>query len=162
MQKNYLSISFEKAYQKIKYYCNYQERSHYEVKEKLYSFGLYKKDVEVLLAQLIEENFLNEERFAKAFVRGKFNLKKWGRKKIEQELYLKKVSIYNIRRAFEQIDNKIYTETLKKLASTKWNSLKNEQYINRQVKTTRFLLQKGYENNLIKQVLLEIREVKDI
>ena len=69
------NIGTEKALQKIKHFCSYQERSHQEVKEKLYSFGLYKADVELLLSQMIEENYLNEERFAIAFAGGRFRIK---------------------------------------------------------------------------------------
>ncbi len=151
------TISAEQAFQKIKYYCNYQERSHYEVKEKLYSFKLYKKDVEEILSKLIEENLLNEARFAATFARGKFSLKKWGKIKIAYELKNKQVSEYNIRAALVQIDQQKYMQTLQQLASTKWKALKSEQYINRQIKTTRYLLQKGYENKFIQDVLKAMR-----
>src|SRR6187401_2447386 len=98
-QKN---IGTEKALQKIKHYCAYQERSHYEVKEKLYSFGLYKNEVELLLSQLVEENYLNEERYAIAFAGGKFRIKQWGRVKIKYELKQKQVSEYSIKKALKQ------------------------------------------------------------
>jgi regulatory protein len=153
MVKQQLYISPEKIYQKIKYYCAYQERSHYEVKEKLYSFGLRKNNVEELISKLIEDDLLNEERFAKIFARGKFSLKKWGRIKIEYELKQKRVSTYNIRKGMEEIDSEKYKETLQKLATAKWKSLKNEQYINRQAKTMRFLLQKGFENALVQEAV---------
>lgn len=143
------SLTPEQAYQKIKHYCAYQERSHFETKEKLYSFKLYKKDVEELISRLIEENFLNEERFAKAFARGRFNLKKWGRKKIEYELKQKRVSEYNIRKALQEIDTAKYNSVLQKLTEQKWKALKAEQHITRQAKTVNFLLQKGFERNLV-------------
>ena len=147
----------QQALQKIKTYCAYQERSHQEVKEKLYSFGLYKNDVENILGELIAENYLNEERFATLFAGGKFRMKQWGRIKIANELKLKKVSSYNIRIAMQEINDEAYKNTLQKLALAKWNSLKNEQYINREVKTTRYLLQKGFEAVLIKSTLAGIR-----
>ena len=82
----------EKALQKIRQFCSYQERTHQEVKDKLYGYGLYKKDVELLLTQMIEENYLNEERYAIAFAGGKFRIKKWGKIKIASELRIKKIS----------------------------------------------------------------------
>lgn len=150
----------QQALQKIKAYCAYQERSHHEVKEKLYAYGLYKKDVENILSELISENYLNEERFAILFVGGKFRMKQWGRIKIVNELKLRRISPYNIRTALQEIDETAYINTLHKLALAKWNSLKHEQYINREVKTTRYLLQKGYEPNLIRERLSQIRAKK--
>lgn len=146
------------ALQKIKTYCAYQERSHQEVKDKLYSFGLYKNEVENILGELIEQNYLNEERFARMFAGGKFRMKRWGKIRIVNELKLRKVSAYNVRIALQEIDTEDYIAALQKLAFAKWESLKGEQYIVREVKTTRFLLQKGYEPALIKSVLADIRK----
>ncbi|HRD43896.1 MAG TPA: RecX family transcriptional regulator, partial [Ferruginibacter sp.] len=109
-----LNIGKEKAWQKIKHYCAYQERSHKEVKEKLYGFGLYKAEVELLLTQLIEENYLNEERFATAFAGGKFRMKQWGRQKIKYELKQKQVSDYCIKKALAAIDGEQYEKILYK------------------------------------------------
>lgn len=147
----------EQAWQKIKHYCAYQERSHYETKQKLYGFGLYQKDVEILLSRLIEENYLNEERFAAAFAGGKFRMNKWGKIKIINGLKQKQVSPYNIKIALKAIGDVDYNKTLQKLAETKWLQLKGEQYINRQVKTSNYLLQKGYESPLIQQVIQALR-----
>ena len=146
------------ALPKIKQYCGYQERSHAEVKEKLYGFGLYKADVEELLSTLIEEDYLNEERFACQFARGKFRLKKWGRVKIIYELKQKKVSAYNIKKALQEIDEADYAAVLQKLAADKWQLLKSEQHINRQVKTINYLLQKGYEPGAAQQAVKAVRE----
>lgn len=148
------------ALQKIKTYCAYQERSHQEVKDKLYGFGLYKKDVEPIMAELIEENYLNEERFAQMFVGGKFRIKQWGRIKIINELKQKKVSPYNIKIALREIDEPTYLQTLEKMALKKWESLRADQYIVREEKTTKYLMQKGYEINLIREVLQKIRNKK--
>ena len=97
-------LTKEQALPKIKHYCTYQERSHKEVKEKLYGFGLYKTDVEELLAQLIEEDYLNEERFAIQYAGGKFRMKQWGRVKIQSGLQERQVSTYCIRKAISAID----------------------------------------------------------
>ena len=95
-------LSKEQALQKLKHYCGYQDRSHSEVKEKLYSLGVWKKDHDEIMAALIEENYLNEERFALAFARGKFRMKKWGRVKIKYELKQRQVSEYTIKKALKQ------------------------------------------------------------
>lgn len=147
----------EQAFQKIKQYCAYQERSHFEAKEKLYSFGLHKTDVETLLSNLIEEDYLNEERYATLFAGGHFRTKKWGRIKINAALQQKRVSAYNIRKGLQVIEEKEYRKCLLQLATAKWKSVKSEQWMNRMVKTTNYLLQKGYEGNLIQETIAQIR-----
>jgi len=146
------------ALQKAKHYCAYQERSHYETAVKLYNFGLYKMEVEQILSQLIEEGYLNEERYAIHFAGGKFRVNKWGKIKIQYHLKQKKVSSYSIKKALHEIDEQVYAETLQKLAADKWDGLKKEQYINRLAKTTHYLLQKGFEPELISQSLTAIRK----
>jgi regulatory protein len=146
-------LSKEQALQKLKHYCGYQERSHSEVKEKLYSLGVWKKDHDEIIATLIEENYLNEERFAIAFAGGRFKMKQWGRIKIKYELQQKKVSEYCIKKALKQISEDDYLATLKKLAEGKYNSLKGDQYLVRKKKTMDYLMQKGYEPGLIQTVL---------
>ena len=154
MIKNYTP---EQAFQKLKQYCAYQERSHYEAKEKLYSFGLHKTEVETLLSKLIEEDYLNEERYAILFAGGHFRSKKWGRIKINAALQQKKVSSFNIKKGLKVIDEEDYRKCLLQLASTKWSSIKSEQWISRMAKTTNYLLQKGYESNLIQDAIAQIR-----
>ncbi|MBC7721005.1 MAG: RecX family transcriptional regulator [Pedobacter sp.] len=151
------SLSPQQALQKLKHFCGYQERNHYETVQKLYSLGLYKKDVEILLSQLIEENYLNEERYAIAFAGGRFRMKQWGRIKIKYELQQNKVSSYNITKALKEIEEADYFKTLETLATKKWTSLKGEQYLNRQAKTTSYLLQKGFEQNLISKVINQLK-----
>ena len=152
-------ISKEQAFQKAKHYCAYQERSHYEVKEKLYSFGLYKQEVEETLSQLIEDNYLNEERFAIQFAGGKFRMKHWGRVKIKYELQQRKVSDYCIKIALRQIDETQYDATLNKLAQKKWDSVKGAgtNKFTRISKTTDYLLQKGFESDLIRRALAQLQ-----
>ena len=150
-------VTEEDALKKIKHYCAYQERCHSEVKEKLYSFGLYKQQVENILSKLIEDNYLNEERFAIAFAGGKFRMKHWGRKKIEYELRQKQVSTFCIKLALKAIDEKDYHSSLLKLATAKWNSVSDEVVYSRVAKTYAYLLQKGYESSLIQQQLKQIQ-----
>lgn len=142
---------------KIKHYCAYQERSHKEVKEKLFSFGLYKTEVETLIVQLIEENYLNEERFAIAYAGGKFRIKLWGRQKIKYALKQKQVSDYCIKKALMAIDNDEYLNASKKLAAEKLATLKTEKnLLNKKKKLQQYLLQKGFEPSLIFETLNEI------
>jgi regulatory protein len=150
-------LTKEQALQKLKHYCGYQERSHSEVKEKLYTLGVWKKEQDEIISTLIEENYLNEERFAIAFARGKFRIKQWGRIKIKYELKQKQVSEYCIKKALQQIDEEDYFSVLKKLVEGKYNSLKKEQYLVRKKKTANYLMQKGYEHNLVEEAIGKMR-----
>ncbi len=142
--------SKEEALQKAKQYCAYQERCHSEVKEKLYSFGLNKNDVDELLSELISENYLNEERFTILFAGGKFRIKQWGRVKIKYALKQKQVSDYCIRKALAAIDENDYDKTLDKLFKQKLKTLKSEKniYIKKR-KLLDHLMQKGFEKDLV-------------
>jgi regulatory protein len=153
-------LSKEQALQKAKHYCGYQERSHYEVREKLYALGMHKQQVEELISQLIEENYLNEERFAIEFAGGKFRMKQWGRVKIKYELKQKKVSEYCIKKALKQIDEDDYLKSLNTLARKKWNSIKGEgvNHFVKMSKTTTYLMQKGFESDLIQAVIAILRK----
>jgi regulatory protein len=148
MYKKYLTT--EQAFQKLKHYCSYQERCHSEVKEKLYSLGVWKKDQDEIVAKLIEEGYLNEERFAIAFASGRFRIKHWGKVKIKYELKQKQVSEYSIKKALKQINETEYLKTLKKLAEEKYALLKSEQYLVRKKKTMDYLIGKGYEMELVR------------
>jgi regulatory protein len=156
-QKN---LSKEQALQKLKHYCAYQERCHSEVRQKLYDLGIWKKDHDEIIATLIEEGYLNEERFAIAFAGGRFRMKQWGRMKIKYELKQRRVSEYSIKKALKQIDEEEYLKTLRKLAEEKYGSLKDEQYLVRKKKTMDYLLQKGFEPDLLQSVLRAITEKK--
>lgn len=154
---NQQKLTPQQALQKAKHYCAYQERSHAEVKEKLYGFGLYKKEVEELLSTLIEENYLNEERFAIAFAGGHFRTKHWGRVKIKYQLKQKQVSEYCIKKALKTIDEDDYQQTLQKLFDGKLKTLKSEKNIFiKKRKLQDYLLQKGFEMELIRELLSKI------
>lgn len=151
------NIGTEKAWQKIKHYCAYQERSHAETRDKLYSFGLYKHEVETLLTRLIEENYLNEERYAIAFAGGKFRMKQWGRVKIKYELQQNRVSTYCIKKAMTAIDEDDYQNTLQKLATAKLATLKSEKNIFvKKTKLRNYLMQKGFEPALVMEIVNRI------
>jgi regulatory protein len=151
------NIGTEKALQKIKHFCSYQERSHREVKEKLYGYGLYKDQAETLLSQLIEENYLNEERFAIAFAGGKFRIRQWGRVKIKYELKQRGISDYCIRKGLASIPEDEYEKTVEKLFEEKKGLLKSEKniFIKKQ-KIQSYLQQKGFETALIAEYLKQL------
>lgn len=142
----------DQAYAKIRQFCAFRERSHQEVKMKLSGYGVSWADANPILSKLIEEGFLNEERFAAAFVGGKFRIKQWGRKKIEMELKKRHVSAYSISKTLrEEIDLPAYEKTLMKLIEKKWTSLRapgNTVYV-KQSKTRQYLLMRGFENDIV-------------
>lgn len=146
-------LTTEQALQKLKHYCGYQERCHSEVKEKLYSLGVWKKDHDEIIAALIEQDYLNEERFAISFASGKFRIKQWGRTKIKYELKQRQVSEYSIKKALKNIIEEDYIATLKKLSDDKYASLKDDQYLTRKKKTMDYLLQKGFETELVRKIM---------
>lgn len=143
------------ALQKVRHYCAYQERSHAEVRQKLYGYGLWKDDVEAMMALLITEDYLNEERFAIAYAGGHFRVKHWGRIKIRYELRQKQVSEYNIKRGLESIDEEDYLKVLSSLAKEKWNSISYADQTDfiRSVKTQAYLIQKGFEADLVQSTI---------
>lgn len=144
------SLSKEQALQKARHYCGYQERCHVEVKEKLYGFGLRKVDVEELLSTLIEQNYLNEERFAIQFAGGRFRIKHWGKIKIRYELKQKQVSEYCIKKALAAIPDEDYEAVFRKEAEIRQASLKGEKNIFiKKRKLQDYLLGKGFEREMI-------------
>jgi len=144
----------QQALQKLKHYCAYQERCHSEVKEKLYNYGLHTTDVEQIISTLIEENYLDEERFAIHFAGGKFRMKKWGRIKIRYELKQRRVSDYCIKKAIQSIDEDQYEAAIDKLVEEKMKDAKKykQPYLK-----MRFIIsvlnQKGYEPDLVRPVV---------
>ena len=151
------TFTSEQSLSKIKQYCAYQERCHAEVREKLYSFGLYKNEVEEIISTLITENYLNEERFAIHFAGGKFRMKQWGKAKIKQTLKYKQVSEYCIRKALKEIDSTEYEKTFQKLIQQKMKTLKSEKNIFiKKRKLQDFLLQKGFETTMIRDAVNQL------
>jgi|694.fasta_scaffold50477_6 regulatory protein len=144
------------ALEKIKHYCAYQERSHQEVRFKLIELGIFHHDLENYIAILIEENFLNEERYARAIARGKFYYKQWGRNKILQTLKLQKVSNYCIQKAMQEIDENDYIATFQKLAQNKLALLRHEKNkFTKMKKLQSFMLQRGFEYEYINSFVKE-------
>lgn len=141
------------ALAKAEAYCAYQERAQQEVRDKLYEWGLWPDAVEQIISQLIGSNFLNEERFANAYASGKFNQKGWGRAKIKQGLKFKKVSDILIRKALNKIDGDDYMDTLEKLLQKKAATINEKDEYKRHYKLKQYAMGRGYESDLIADVL---------
>lgn len=140
--------------ERIKRWCAYQERSTYETRLKLKQMGLNAESVELVIAELISENFLSEERFAQAFVSGKHNIKHWGAQKLKQALKGHQISDYSIAKALKQIQPDKYVNELQKLLEKKLHTLKADEHkLQKKQKLFRFALSKGYESELIEKIL---------
>jgi len=136
--------------EKARRYCAYDERCQQQVRDKLYEWELHSIEVEQIISQLITESFINEERFAKTFARGKFRIKKWGRVKIKYELKKHRITDYCIKSGMKEIDEKEYLKTLKELAEKKSKLIKEKHPLKKKYKLMTFLVQKGYENDLVR------------
>ena len=143
---------------KAEHFCAYQERSQQEVRDKLYSFGLHSRDVEEIISEPIQSNFLNEERVAIAYTLGKFRIKHWGRQKIKEGLKLKKVPDKMIAKALNQIDGDEYMATLRGLLDKKASSLNESEPFKLKYKLTQYAVSKGYERDLVADVLAGLSE----
>jgi regulatory protein len=158
----YLASNIKKKYSpaeslaRIQRYCAYQERSHKEVKNKLYDYGLYSTQVDEIISQLITDGFLNEERFAKAYAGGKFRIKKWGRVKIKHELKALGLTKNCIQRGLNEIESADYSKTLKALIKKKASESKETNPFKKRDKIARFVIGKGYEAELVWEYVRDI------
>jgi regulatory protein len=144
------------ALQKAEHYCAYQERSQQEVRNKLYEWGLWTNAVENIISELIADNFLNEERFAKAYTKGKFNQKGWGRIKIKQGLKFKQVPEVLIKKALTGIDKSDYFDTLEKTITKKAATLTENDPYKRRYKLQQYAMGRGFEVELIAEILKDL------
>lgn len=152
-QKTY---TVDEATKALEHFCAYQERCHKEVEQKLYDLKMIPEARDHIILHLLQHNFLNEERFAKAFVRGKFNIKKWGKIKITNELRFKNISSYNIKSGLNEINLENYIETLQNLAEKKNTLIKETNSFKRRGKLYSYLSSKGFETNYINNCLNKI------
>jgi len=155
------NISLKEAKLKAAKYCAYQERTQQQVRDKLYTFGCSSDEVEEIISELILDGFINEERFALTFARGKFNLKKWGRIKIKYQLSGLNISDYCINKALEAIDESEYIHTLDLLVAKKWIEIQGKSHPNPAQKIINFAMGKGYEVDLIKESITRQRLLFD-
>ncbi|GIV31716.1 MAG: recombinase RecX [Saprospiraceae bacterium] len=144
--------STQEALLALQRYCAYQDRCHQEVRSKLLSMGIYGDDLEQIIVHLIEDKFLDEERFARSYARGKFRIKKWGRLRIVQELKKRQVSAYCIRKALEEIDPTEYEATLTEVLRGKMATATGDDFTRRQ-KALQYAMRKGYEIELAREAI---------
>lgn len=142
--------NLDEARLKIERYCAYQDRCHYEVKEKLRSYKLLPDTIDLIILDLMKDDFLNEERFAKSYVSGKFKIKRWGRIKISLKLKEKRVSAKCIELGLAEIDPEDYLATLNQLIATKWDEYARfRKEFDRKGKVAKHLYSRGFESDLI-------------
>ncbi len=150
-------FSRQQAKVKAESYCAYQERSQFEIRNKLYEWGLHQKDVEEIISELIELNFLNEERFALAYSLGKFRIKGWGKNKIRQGLKLKRIPDKLIIKSLKEINEDDYLLMLTKILKKKLNTISEKDPFKKRYLLSRFATSKGYESDLITDLLINNR-----
>lgn len=143
----------EEALKKVMRICSKQEKSKFDIKEKLYNFGLEKTDINEIVELLEKENFINEERYCKFYVRDKYKLSKWGRKKIEFSLKQKQISAKNIEKALLEINQEVYEKIFKEEIIKKHKLLKTEDKSKQKTKLLNFAQSRGYESELIFMVI---------
>jgi len=156
-KKKIENITPEEALAKLQRYCAYQDRCHQEVRNRLLELGMRGDELEEVIADLIAENFLNEERFARSYARGKFRMKYWGKNRIRLELRKRKISEYCIRKAFEEIEEEGYLPQLRQLFENKKKQIKQKDnpFIFRQ-KLAQYALRRGFEPELVWKVVKEV------
>ena len=150
------NYTFEEIKHKLEYYCSYQDRCHKEVEQKLNSFTLITALKEKVIVHVIENNFINEERFAKSFARGKHNYKGWGKNRIVNELKFRNISSRIITSALKEIPEETYLENFHRLSEKHWNNITERKCPKKNKKFVDFLLRKGYETSLIYEKLKEL------
>ena len=145
--------SLEEARGKLETYCSYQERCVWELRRKLFEKGIQGPAVETILAELEARGFVNEERFARSYARGKFRIKRWGKGRISQELKLRQISSALIQLGLSEIDGDEYFATLEREAEKKWEKTKEKDAYKKKYLVTQYLMSKGFEQDLIQEAL---------
>ncbi len=155
MKSKKLTYTVEEFLKKMENYCVYQDRCHQEVEKKLKETHLIPEAREKILLHLMEHDFLNEERFARSFARGKFRIKKWGKQRIIRELKMREISEYIIRQALKEIGDDEYLETLNELVEKQIVMVKETNSFKKRKKIFDYLYRRGYETGLINEQLNE-------
>ena len=154
------TYTLEEARRRMEQFCAYRERCHQEVVGKLRSMGMIPEAVDTIVVGLIEGGFLSEERFAKAFARGKFRQKGWGKARIRRELKMRQVTEFLIMKALEEIELPEYLETFDAIAIKRWKQLADVS--DRQKKLRKFvdyLLYRGWDVDMILEKAKELEQV---
>ncbi|WET00818.1 regulatory protein RecX [Flavobacterium sp. YJ01] len=150
------TFTIKEALQKLEHFCAYQERCHEEVVSKLYSLKMTSDEIDTIIVKLIEDNFLNETRFACSFARGKHRIKHWGKIRITNELKARQISSANINLALKEISTEEYFEAFENLADRCWNNLSESNALKKRKKFCDYMLRRGYESNLVYEKVKEL------
>lgn len=142
-------LTQQEAQLKLEYYCSYQERCHQEVVQKSYDLGMRSNEIDAIVVHLLQHNFLNEERFARSFARGKHRIKLWGKIRIVNELKQRHISAPNIKCALTEISEDDYLNTLDTLAERHWETIRETNAQKKKKKFCDYLLRKGWESDLV-------------
>ena len=145
------TYSFDEAQILLENYCAYQERCHKEVTDKLKNMRMIPEAIDNIVVHLIQHNYLNEQRFAKAFTRGKFRIKKWGKNRIIRELKFRQISDYAIKSGLKEIKLDVYNKTLQELTEKRIAQVKEKDRYKKRKKVADYLLYRGWESNLVYQ-----------
>ena len=155
---NSQTFSLSELKQKAERFCAYQERCHKEVVQKLYDLKAKQDEIDEIIVHLIDTNFLNEERFARSFARGKHSIKKYGKVRITNELKFRNISNYNIKKALEEISDELYEKTFSELSEKAWYSITEKNPLKKKKKFCDYLLRKGYESDLVYEAWKNLSE----
>lgn len=151
-------MTISEAIQKLEHFCAYQERCHAEVISKLYDLKMTPEETDTIIVRLIEDNFLNETRFACSFARGKHRIKHWGRIRITNELKARQISSTNITLALKEISSEEYENTFEELSEKCWNTIQEKNSLKKRKKFCDYLLRRGYESNLVYDKMKELEQ----
>ena len=149
------SYTLEEALKKMGRYCAYQDRCHQEVRQKLREMKMIPEAIDHIMAYLIEHDFLNEQRFADSFTRGKFRIKKWGKMRIVRELKQREISLFVIKKSLKQIKDKEYFDVLDELTNKRLQALSQKTPLEKKQKLASYLLYRGWENELVYEKVRE-------
>jgi len=156
MQEKKLTYTLEEAKRSLERYCAYQDRCHQEVDRKLKEMRMIPEACEIIFLHLMEHDFLNEERFARSFARGKFRIKQWGRQRIERELKQKEISAYNIKAGLSEISPEEYEKTFLEVSRKRFLSVGETDLYKKRKKVADFLLRKGFESHKVYEALKDL------
>lgn len=162
MQQKKLTYTVEEAKRAMERYCAYQDRCHQEIERKLKQMKMIPEAREVIFLHLMEHDFLNEERFARNFSRGKFRIKQWGRQRIQRELKQRDISAYNINAGMSEISQEEYEQTFWELSRKRFLSVDEKDVYKKRKKVGDFLLRKGFESHKVYEVLKDLERENNI
>lgn len=156
MREKKLTYTVNEAKRSLEKYCAYQDRCHTEVEKKLRDMGMIPEAREVIFLHLMEHDYLNEERFARSFARGRFRIKKWGRQRIERELKIREISAYNIKAGLSEIDSEEYEKVFFEVSQKRFLSIHEPNVFKKRKKVADFLLRRGFESNKVYEVIKDL------